>query len=283
MERRGVDVGLPLVVREWGEGERPLVFWPGLNPFGALALNEAGPIWADEYGLRVVSVSPPGIGEPPPLPAEGYLLSRLSDLVVRLLDRLELERAAYVGFSWGASIGCHLTARAPQRLRALVLLDAGYDDVEDDGKTLQERMADMRASQDDFRFPSWEAFLAAARERRPLWRPALEAQLRAGMREEGGDIVPVASPEAAGAALHGVIVEPPTAQLDAVGESGLPVLLLTSGERAGEDEGRAAVERFRVSVPQAEIVHVPEAGHDLLADVPERTTQAVGEFVRRQF
>jgi pimeloyl-ACP methyl ester carboxylesterase len=283
VERRVVDVGLPVVVREWGEGERPLVFWPGLNPFGALALNEAGPIWADEYGLRVLAISPPGIGETSALPAEAYLLSRLSDLVVRLLDALELGRVAYVGFSWGASIGCHLAARAPERLRAFVLLDAGYDDVPDDGRELEGRIADMQAMQNDFRFPSWEAFLAAARERRPRWRPALEAQLRAGMREEGGEIVPTAAPDAAGAALHGVIVEPPTAQLDAVGESGLPVLLLTSGERAGDDEGRAAVKRFQVSVPQAEIVHLQDAGHDLLADEPDRTIRAVGEFLRRQF
>src|SRR5262245_42547174 len=137
MERLTVDVGFPLVVREWGEGD-PLVYWPGLNPFGALALNEAGPAWAEEYGLRVLSVSPPGM-ETDALAAEEYVLSKLAALVVRLLDALDLERAAYVGYSWGASIGCHLGARYPERLSALVLLDAGYEDVPDDGKSFEER------------------------------------------------------------------------------------------------------------------------------------------------
>jgi pimeloyl-ACP methyl ester carboxylesterase len=281
MERFEVDVGLPVVVREWGSGDEPLLFWPGLNPFGALALNEAGPAWAEEYGFRVLSVSPPGIGETPALAAEDYGLSRLADLVVRLLDALELERVSYIGFSWGASIGCHLSARAPERLRALVLLDAGYDDIPDDGKSLEERMEEMSASQADFTFSDWDSFLEAARGRRPRWRPALEEQLRAGMREENGKIVATASPEAAGAAFHGVIVEPPSAQLAAVGRSGVPVMLVVSGERLREEGKPEQLERFEAAVPQGEVVHLPDSGHDVLADEPEETIRAVGEFLRR--
>jgi pimeloyl-ACP methyl ester carboxylesterase len=282
VRRSTVDVGFPLVVREWGESENTLVFWPGLNPFGALALNEAGPAWADDYGLRVISVSPPGMGETPGLASEEYLLSSLADVVVRLLDGLAVDRAAYAGFSWGASIGCHLAARASERLWALALLDAGYDDVPDDGKDLDARIADMRAMQDGFRFPSWDAFFEAAQATRPRWHPALEEQLRAGMSEENGEIVASASAEAAAAAFHGVVVEPPTAELEAVGRSGIPVLLVTSGERAGEGAGRAALDRFSAAVPQAELVHLAESGHDVLADEPEQTIGAVGEFLGRR-
>jgi pimeloyl-ACP methyl ester carboxylesterase len=91
-----------VVVREWGEVDgRPLLFWPGLNPFGSLQLNEAGPTWA-ERGFRVLAVAAPGMGESPPLPdPEGYRPTRLADLVVELADRLELDRFDYVGWSWG--------------------------------------------------------------------------------------------------------------------------------------------------------------------------------------
>jgi pimeloyl-ACP methyl ester carboxylesterase len=58
--------GTQVVVREWGAPDgRPLVFWHGLNPFGALQLNEAGPAWA-ERGFRVVAPAAPGMGESPP-------------------------------------------------------------------------------------------------------------------------------------------------------------------------------------------------------------------------
>jgi 3-oxoadipate enol-lactonase len=269
---------VPLVVREWGEGQRPLVYWPGLTPFSALHLNEAGPAWADEYGLRVISVAPPGV-ETEALAAEEYRLPRLAALVVRLLDALDLERAAYIGYSWGASIGCFLGALFPERLSAVVLLDAGYQDVPTDGKSLAERIDDARTAQTALRFDSWDELFAAAREAGGRWSPEREERLRAGMREEDGGLVVASSPDAMAAALHGVIEDPPTEQLAALGATGLPVLLVTSGERAGDEEGRAAVARFREAVPQAVVVHVEESGHDLLADAPTETIRVVGEFL----
>lgn len=280
MRRRVVDVGYPLVVREWGEGGRSVVYWPGLTPFGALHLNEAGPVWAQRYGLRVLSVSPPGL-ETAARPAEAYGLARLAGLVVRLLDALELERAAYVGYSWGASIGCHLGARHADRLSSLVLLDAGYSDVPDDGKSLDERVAEAREAQAGARYPDREAFLADAREGKRNWRPAQEEQFLAGMREEDGELVVAASFEAAAAALHGVIAEPPTEPLAALGRMLIPVLLVTSGERAGDAEGNEAVARFRAAVPQAEVVHIEDSGHDVLNDSAEETARVVGEFLTR--
>ena len=279
VKRRVVDVGFPLVLREWGEGGPPLVYWPGLTPFGALHLNEAGPAWAETYGLHVISISPPGV-ETEALPAEAYTLPRLASLVVELIDALGLERAAYAGFSWGASIGCHLGARHAERLSSLVLLDAGYQDVPADGKNLEERIEDARTMQAGFRFDDWEGLFAAAREAGGRWSPEREERLRAGMREEGGQLVVAASPEAAAAALHGVMADPPTEQLEALGRTGLPVLLVTS-ERAGDEEGQASVARFREAVPQAEVVHVPDSGHDLLADAPAETIRAVGELLSR--
>ncbi len=267
-------------MREWGGGNRPLVYWPGLTPFGALHLNEAGPVWAETYGLRVISISPPGI-ETEALPAADYRLPRLAELVISLLDALGLERAAYVGYSWGASIGCHLGARHPERLSALILLDAGYQDVPADGKSLEQRVEEARTMQAGYCFKDWDTLFAAAREGAKRWGPEHEERLRAGMREEEGRLVPAASPEAGAAALHGVITEPPTEQLTALGGTRLPVLLVTSGERAGGEEGQAAVERFRDAVPQAEVVHVADSGHDLLADAPEPTIRAVGKFLAR--
>jgi pimeloyl-ACP methyl ester carboxylesterase len=71
------------VVRRWGSPDgRPLVFWPGLNPWGSLQLVEVGPLLA-ERGLRVLAIEPPGVGGSPALPAaDDYLPSRLAELVV---------------------------------------------------------------------------------------------------------------------------------------------------------------------------------------------------------
>jgi len=45
-----------------------------------------------------------------------------------VLDELGLDRAAFMGFSWGGDVGVHVAARHPERLTGLVLLDAGYRD-----------------------------------------------------------------------------------------------------------------------------------------------------------
>ena len=237
-------------------------------------------MWAAEYGRRVISISPPGV-ETVALQAEKYRLSELAALVVRLFDVLDFERAAFVGHSWGASIGCHLAARYPQRLSALALLDAGYQDIPDDGKDLHARVEEARSDSEGFRFSSWEAFLEVVRGWYPHWRPELEERLRAGMRKDDGQVVVTASPEAGAAALQGVISEPPTRQLAVIGRLDLPVLLVVSSERGDTDEGVSAIRRFSEEVPHAIVERVPDSGHDLLADQPEATIRVVGEFLRR--
>jgi pimeloyl-ACP methyl ester carboxylesterase len=193
-------------VREWRGGERALVFWPGLNPFGALQLNEVGPMWAD-HGFDVFSIAPPGIADARTLDdLAAYRPTRLADLVVAVADALELRRIAYVGWSWGASVGVHLAVRHPDRLQALVLLDACHTDIPGDPeRSLEDVLAEIGEQHARYRFENWDAFVAAAQETRPRWHPALEEQLRAGMREdEEGAVVARADRRAAAAAAHGL-------------------------------------------------------------------------------
>ena len=200
--------------------------------------------------------------------------------VVATLDDLGLARVGYVGYSWGASIGCHVAALAPDRLAALVLLDAGYTDFQDQPrfveKTVDEMAEELRAQ--DVRFESWDAFLAATRQRHPRWRPALEARARAGMHEENRGIVPVVAPEVVAAAAHGVVAERPSATLSALAGLEDRILLVTASGTVGTEWGRRALERFRAALPRAEVRRI-ESGHDVLADAPDETISIVGEWL----
>jgi pimeloyl-ACP methyl ester carboxylesterase len=115
------------VTREWGAGGRPLVFWPGLNPWGELQLVEVGPLLA-ERGFHVVSLVPPIVDDP-----DAYLPTRLAKHVLDVADGRGIDRFVFMGHSWGASIGVHLAADHPDRVERLVLLDAGHTDVRDVG------------------------------------------------------------------------------------------------------------------------------------------------------
>ena len=278
MNTRRVAAGNGAVtVREWGAANgQPLVFWHGLNPFGALALNEAGPAWAAD-GFRVVAVAAPGIADDGTLPdPAAYRPTRLADLVVSVADELGLGRFVFVGWSWGASIGVHLGVRHTSRLNALVLLDAGHTDIpEDHGETLDETLVAFSEQQQRYHFPDWDAFVSAVRERHPDWRGALEERFRAGMREEGAEIVARSDPRAAAAAWHFLVQEQPSATHGQLGRTTLPVLLVL----ARRNDTTVEAERFRALVPQLEMREI-DADHDLLADAPEETIRTVSDWLR---
>jgi pimeloyl-ACP methyl ester carboxylesterase len=259
------------VTRVWGPGDgKPLVFWPGLNPWGGLQLIEVGPLLA-ERGFRVVSIAPPGGGETPPLEdPDAYRPTRLAELVVETADAQGFDRFVFMGASWGASIGVHLASAHAARVQALVLLDAGHTDVRLD-RTRDELVAEFEAEQSDFAFESWEAFLVYARERVRAWRPELEPRYRVGMAERDGKIVPLASARAAAWALHGVAVQPPSS---AYRNLTMPVLLVL----ARDNEDAAARERFEAAVPHAEVA-VLDSGHDIPEDAPRELADLVaGRF-----
>lgn len=265
-----------LAYREFGAGERTLVFWPGLQPAAASRAEEPGGAWAGA-GFRVLGISPPG-WETPPLEREEYRPTALAGRIVGLLDELEVERAAYVGFSWGATIGCHLAVTAPERLSALVLLDAGYTDFQDAPGFEQPAYEKMVDEGRGFGFESWDALIGAMHARYRVWRPELESAIRSAFHEDEGRIVPRVAPEAMAAAALGVMVEQPSRTLPQLGRLELPVLLVASTGTVGEVWGRAALERFRAHVPRADVREL-DSDHDVLADAFEETTSAVARWL----
>jgi pimeloyl-ACP methyl ester carboxylesterase len=129
---RWIDAGeARLFVRIWGEdGGRDVLCWHGvgLTSRGGPTFAGAALQLARDHGLRVLALDAPGFGESPALEPSGYHPHALADLVPPVLDALAIDRAAFMGYSWGGDVGCHVGARHPERLRALVVLDAGYWD-----------------------------------------------------------------------------------------------------------------------------------------------------------
>jgi len=222
---------VPLAVREWTADGPAVVYWPGLNANGPFELDEVGPTWAREYGLRALAISPPGLGETPPLDVEAYRPSQLALVVARLLDELGLARATFAGFSWGGFVGCRLAALAPERLSALVLLEGGHVDLGAAGS-----LAD---------------WIDVARG----LEPALPDR------------------EAAGAAIWGIVREPPSETWPALARLAAPILLLTGGDTA---------ETFSRAIPQADVRVVPNTGHELLKDATAEVTRTIGTWLAQQ-
>ena len=64
---------------------------------------------------------------------------------MRALEALALDQVAFVGFSWGATVGVHLAAASPERVRALVLLDGGYRDPHDEPDFADRGLGEVEA------------------------------------------------------------------------------------------------------------------------------------------
>jgi pimeloyl-ACP methyl ester carboxylesterase len=280
VDERWVDFdGKRLFVRSWGESvARPVLYWHGVNlrARASMAINEAGPVLA-EHGLQILALDAPGFGNSPALEPAGYHPQALADLIPRLLDALGIERAPFVGFSWGGDVGCHVAARHVRRLTALVILDAAYSDPPfDPSQPLEEYVVENEAAWEEYVQPSWDAAFAEARERFNRWSPAVEASVRAGRLERDGRIVPSGDPRVVAAVAYGVAQALPSTTRPALAQSGLPILLVASDEAPEAD-----LAGFAADVPQAEIHRPGRVGHDVLVDGYPDVVDYVGAWLER--
>ena len=265
MDERWIDLdGKRLFVRSWGDSAaQPVLYWHGVNlrARASMAINEAGPLLAD-HGLWVLALDAPGFGNSPALEPAGYHPRALAELVPQLLDALGVERAPFVGFSWGGDIGCHVAARHADRLTALVILDAGYSDPPfDPSQSVEEYVAENEAAWKEYVQPSWDAAFAEARERFRRWSLAVEASVQSGRLEQDGRIVPSGDPRVVACVQHGIAQAPPSTTRPELAQSGLPILLVASDEAPDE-----ALTAFAADVPQAEIYRPGGVGHDVFVD-----------------
>ena len=269
-------------VRDWGEAGSPqLLYWDGLGGCG-LHANELAPVLVHEHGLRVISPDPPGHGESAALPADSHRPSALAEVAAELLAELGVDRAVFVGFSWGARVGCSFAARFPERTVGLALIDGGYVEPGDVGADLTADLAtcvaEAREEIEEDSFPSWDAYFAFERESLKRWTPAVEAAHRAAMREAEGRVVPILEPETLGAIKYGGRREPATDTYPLVAAAGVPVLLLTAPEPEVPEAAERGVGPVRAALPEARVEKVPDGIHDLGTNPPARVADLIGEL-----
>jgi pimeloyl-ACP methyl ester carboxylesterase len=197
-------------------------------------------MFAFSHRLRVLALDAPGFGQSPAIEVERYRPQELVDLIPPMLDALGLDHAGFMGFSWGADLGCHLAARHPSALTALVLLDAGYSDP-----PLDPRLAyEQRLSHHE----------AAARDQPD--EPTVSAAVVAAVE-------------------HGMALAPPSRVRRQLARSRLPVLLVVAGAADEKD-----LRRFAAEVPQAEIIRPEKAGHDVLAEGGDKIVDVIGTWLQ---
>ncbi|HET8881172.1 MAG TPA: alpha/beta hydrolase [Solimonas sp.] len=109
-----------LHVRAGGDGPA-ILFWPSLLMDGAMWAAQADYFTA--RGFRVVLIDPPGAGASEAL-TRHFTFDECARCIVQILDALKIERAHWVGNSWGGMIGGTFAAQHHDRVGVAVLMNA---------------------------------------------------------------------------------------------------------------------------------------------------------------
>ncbi|MCS6835564.1 MAG: alpha/beta hydrolase [Anaerolineae bacterium] len=139
-------------------------------------------------------------------PPRGYTMDDHVQDLLALLDDLLIRRADVVGHSFGGLLGAYLAAHHPQRVRRLVIVDAGLE-ATDPAVLPKIRPSLERLGQVA---PSWEAYLKAIKSAHyyadGFWDDDLEALYRADITVlDDGRVRSVTAPHAIEQAMEGVI------------------------------------------------------------------------------
>jgi 3-oxoadipate enol-lactonase len=114
-----VDTVLGRIRVQVGGSGSPIVFWPSLLMTGDMWHGVADNLIARR---RVILVDPPGQGGSQSL-TDYFSFDDCARCVADILDGLGLDKAHFVGNSWGGMIGATFAATYPERIGAAVLMN----------------------------------------------------------------------------------------------------------------------------------------------------------------
>lgn len=245
--------------------------WPGARPPTLLlhGIGNYGRYWdlfADSIARRLQLIAPDarGHGESG-RPAEGYAPEDFAADALAVLDRLGIERAVVVGHSMGGLHSINLAARHPERVLALVIVDASPDPLPQGAERAQRLLTGRPA-----RFPDRIAARAYLEKTSPGYSAAVyDNRLAFAFREEDGGLVWRSDPDALRRIMSGRM--PVEDRWDALASIACPTLVVrgTRSNVLSEDVARRMVQ----TLPDGRLMEL-DAGHNVPLDRPRELADA---------
>ncbi|MDP8927165.1 MAG: alpha/beta hydrolase [Actinomycetota bacterium] len=253
--------GHSIAYRQQGDGP-PLVLlhgWPTNSREWCAQLDGL----SDEFG--VVAWEAPGSG-PSSDPPEEFRLPDWADVLAAFIQTLGLQHVHIGGLSWGGGLALELYRRHPTMVRSLILMGAyaGW------GGSLPAATVEQRLQ------------LMERNSRSPAedWAPALIRTLVADnapeeITDELASIIAELHPAATRTALRAFA----EADLrDVLSRIDVPTLMVY-GERDVRAP-RSVWEPLQSTIPGAELVLIPDVGHMVDMEAPDRVNEEIRAFLR---
>ncbi|MFI5177872.1 MAG: 2-succinyl-6-hydroxy-2,4-cyclohexadiene-1-carboxylate synthase [Vicinamibacterales bacterium] len=221
---------------------------------------------------RIIAVDLIGHGaSDAPTDESRYTMAHCTADLTALLDALDVERAAVLGYSMGGRVALQFALAAPARIAALVL-ESASPGIEDASER-DARVAADRALAEDIERDGIEAFVDRW-EALPTW--ATQAALPDAVRQQLRAQRLRNSATGLASSLRGMGAGAQEAVLGRLGELRMPVLLI-----AGEHDAkyRQLARDMRERIPNAQINIVEGAGHAVHLERPGAFAPLVKEFL----
>ena len=272
LSRRLRANGLELHLLDWGGDARV----PALALHG-FALNchswdEVAPELSKRVRLYALDQRGHGLSDRAAR-VEDYTRDDMVADALGVLNALGLERVVMIGHSMGGMNAMTFTARHPERVRALVLVDVGPEVSVDGAREVGQFVAGP------YELESLEAWVEHTHRYYP-WRSKerIRARLEVSLRPAPSGGLAKQYDERFRQGFGGV-AEARDSLAEVAAALRCPTLLVHGG--ASPVLTRAMAERFAAAAPNLELVTIPEAGHSVAGDKPEEFLKCVSSFLDR--
>ncbi len=266
---------------QWGERGTPIIFVHGLTA-NAFCFQAFADTFSSDY--RVMAYDLRGRGDSAK-PEQGYSVPTHAADLASLIDALGLERPHIVGHSLGALVALYFAAHYPEKMRKLVLIDAGaplpWATPEEQPVWLTSAINRLGTT-----VPSFEAYIALLKQAPflgPYWNTYVDAYFEHDVyRRPDGSVVSKASRDAVieeGANYHQAEPEQQWRNVHC------PTLLLRAGQGLFFDDDQLLSEQAAAAVQQGiancQYVNYPTLNHYTICFATEPgPTQAIQRFLQ---
>jgi pimeloyl-ACP methyl ester carboxylesterase len=236
--------------------------------------------WVGELGdtYRIISMDLPGHGLTGRVPGDDYTREGMTSFVHELMDTLHVERFAIAGNSMGGGVAALYTLEHPERVSALILVDAAGIPVkrDDDDVPLAFKIARMPVISQAMRYVLprslveegvRKVFVDQSKVTEEMIARYFDLSLHEGNRD---------ATRMRFASYASRDEETFAARL---GEIEVPVLVMW-GDKDGLIPVSAAY-AFKERIPQAELAIFENAGHVPMEEVPGESAAAVRAFLSK--